>query len=201
VLEGRVHLYEGLPVEVVQRPARILSGLGVNDLILTNAAGSLSGEIPPGSLMRATDGIDLFFLRMGGGRADPGASGRDRRSLFDPILGREIDEAARLARIPLHRGILGGVLGPAYETAAEVALLRRAGVDAACMSTIPEGMAASRSGMRVAAVSLIANYATGLARGRTDHAEVLERAGGASGRIEKLLRAWLSRKGKDGSGD
>lgn len=107
----------------------------------------------------------------------------------DPALGRIIDRAARAEAIPLPAGILSGSMGPAYETAAEVRWLQRLGVQAVCMSTIPEAIAAAQVGMSVGVVSLISNYATGLARAALDHAEVVERARETGVDLGRLLRA------------
>jgi inosine/guanosine/xanthosine phosphorylase family protein len=192
ILEGRTHLYEGHSLEYVTRAVRILSLLGIPNLVLTNAAGSCHHGVPPGSLMRACDLVDLFFRRMRGDRPDEDL-GADARVIFDAGLGRALDEAARRAGIELRRGVLGGFFGPAYETAAEVRLLRRFGVDAACMSTIPEALAARRWGIRVAAVSLITNYATGAGGGaRLEHADVVAQAAVAAERLERLLRELVS---------
>jgi purine-nucleoside phosphorylase len=205
VLEGRTHLYEGHTVERVTRAVRILAASGVRDLILTNAAGSCNFEIPPGALMRATDLVSFFFRRMRGDRAERGlldSGGRDRdacvdsnpHGVFDADLGRSLDAAAWRSGVGLARGVLGGILGPTYETAAEVRLLRRAGADAACMSTIPEAIAARMAGMRVAAVSLITNYATGVGKmERLEHADVVSRATIAAADLERVLREHAAR--------
>lgn len=183
IFQGRVHLYEGHPIERVTLAVRVAAALGARDLILTNAAGSCDPEIPPGSLMRADDLMNLFFRRIGGSDATGRIGGG---GTLDPDMKWALDEAARLEGIELRTGVLCGSLGPSYETASEVRLWRRIGASAACMSTVPEAFAARAIGMRVAAVSLITNLGTGIASGPLDHAEVMalgERAGSDLGRL------------------
>ena len=185
VFQGRVHLYEGHRIERVTLAVRVAAALGARDLILTNAAGSCDPAIPPGSLMRADDLMNLFFIRIGGtaGNGRIGGGG-----ILDPILKRAIDEAARLEGIELRTGVLCGSIGPSYETASEIRLWRRIGASAACMSTVPEAFAARAVGMRVAAISLITNLGTGIASGPLDHAEVMALGARAGGELGRLLR-------------
>jgi purine-nucleoside phosphorylase len=187
VFEGRTHLYEGRGCDQVTRPVRVMARLGVGSVILTNAAGSLDRGIPPGALVRACDVIDLFFRRIRGDRASaPGA-------VLDAGLGGTIDAAARSLGIDLRRGILAGLIGPAYETAAEVRLLRRVGADVAGMSTVPEAFAARRVGMRVAVVSLVTNHATGVGDSvRLTHEDVVERAVVGAEDLGRLLRETIA---------
>ena len=184
--QGRLHLYEGHPVETITLSVRTAAELGVRDIVLTNAAGSCDGAIPPGSLMRADDLLDLFFRRIRGRVRAPYVG---RGGVLDADLGGILDEAARCERIDLRHGVLCGSLGPSYETAAEVRLWRRLGAGAACMSTVPEAFAARAAGMRVAVVSLITNFGTGLLAGaRLDHSEVVAAAGQAGEDLGRLLR-------------
>lgn len=185
LFQGRVHLYEGHPVETVTLGVRCAAQMGAEHLVLTNAAGSCSSAVGPGSLMRATDLLDLFFRRLRGNR-DKGFIGRGRA--LDPRLGRRIDEAALLESIPLAHGVLCGSSGPAYETAAEIRLQRTLDAQAACMSTIPEVFAAVDCGMRVGVVSLITNFGTGVSSAPLNHAEVVEWAARAGEDLGRLLR-------------
>ena len=186
VFQGRLHLYEGHPVETITLSVRAAAELGVRDIVLSNAAGSCDGAIPPGSLMRASDLLDLFFHRIRGRARAPHIG---RGGVLDADLGAVLDEAARRERIDLRHGVLCGSLGPSYETASEVRLWRRLGASAACMSTVPEAFAARAAGMRVAAVSLITNLGTGLRAGaRLDHSEVVEQAAHAGEELGCLLK-------------
>jgi purine nucleoside phosphorylase len=159
--------------------------MGAEYLVLTNAAGSCSSAVGPGSLMRATDLLDLFFRRLRGDRAKP-FLGRGR--VLDSELCRLVDEAAVLESIPLAHGVLCGSSGPAYETAAEIRLQRTLDAQAACMSTVPEAFAAVDCGMRAAVVSLITNFGTGVSSAPLNHAEVVEWAARAGEDLGRLLR-------------
>ncbi len=189
IFEGRPHLYEGWDIEEVTRPVRIMRRLGVRRVILTNAAGSLDPSFPPGGLVRACDLIPLLFRPV---EEDRSAMRGNALDALDADLGRRIDAAARALGIDLRRGILAGVFGPAYETASEVRLLRRAGADLAGMSTVPEAFAARQAGLRVAVVSLVANLATGIGDGRRlDHGDVVARAGEGAADLARLLRTTI----------
>lgn len=187
LFQGRVHFYEGHSFDTITLAVRTAAELGVQDLILTNAAGACDGTLAPGTLMRVTDMIDLFFRR-DRGRTAPSWIGRG--GVLDAGLGAILDRAAIAERIELRAGILCGSQGPSYETAAEIRLWRKLGAHAACMSSVPEAFAARAAGMRVAAVSMISNFGTGVLPGRIDHLDVMEegkRAGKDLGRL--LVRA------------
>jgi inosine/guanosine/xanthosine phosphorylase family protein len=184
LFQGRVHLYEGHEVETVTLGVRCAAELGAKYLVLTNAAGSCSSAVGPGSLMRATDLLDLFFRRLRGNRAKPFIG---RGGALDPKLCRLVDEAAALESIPLAHGVMCGSSGPAYETAAEIRLQRTLDAQAACMSTIPEVFAAVDCGMRVAVISLITNFGTGVSSAPLNHAEVVEWAAKAGEDLGRLL--------------
>jgi purine-nucleoside phosphorylase len=191
VQQGRVHLYEGWSVEEVTRAVRAFAALGVRTLVLTNAAGGIRAGFEPGTLMRIADHLDLQ------GCTRPAAEKRGCGSPWDAAAGRALDSAARAAGVALESGVYGGLLGPAYETPAEIRWLRAIGVDAVGMSTIAEALAAHAAGMRVAGVSCITNLAAGLSAAPPAHAEVLaagERAAGAFGLLlEHALEPLLDR--------
>ncbi len=189
VFQGRVHFYEGHSFDTVTLAVRTAAELGVRDLILTNAAGSCDGALPPGALMRATDLIDLFFRRNRGTSAPPWIG---RGGVLDSDLGRILDDAALAERIEMRLGILCGSQGPTYETASEIRLWRKIGASAACMSTVPEAFAARAAGMRVAAISMISNFGTGVTPGRIDHEEVMREGKRAGKDLGRLLRRAIS---------
>ena len=168
VQQGRVHLYEGWSAEEVTRAVRSFARLGVHTLVLTNAAGGIRAGFRPGTLMRIADHIDL----QGRTRLDPAQRGFG--SPWHAGAGRALENAAMQARIALESGVYAGLLGPAYETPAEIRWLRAIGADAVGMSTIAEALAGRAAGMRVAGVSCITNLAAGLAQAPPSHAEVLE---------------------------
>ncbi|MFB3908497.1 MAG: purine-nucleoside phosphorylase [Candidatus Eisenbacteria bacterium] len=201
LFEGRGHLYEGHDAAAVTRNVRVAAALGARDLVLTNAAGSCDPDLPAGSLMRASDLLDLFFRRLRGTR-DPGFVGRGGGGVLDPALGRILDRAAREARIVLHRGTLCGAMGPSYETASEIRLARRLGASAVTMSTIPEAFAGRAAGMRVAVVSLLSNFATGVSfTAPLRHEDVLASASDADERLARLLGRAASILGGGERGD
>ncbi|MCY2959202.1 MAG: purine-nucleoside phosphorylase [Planctomycetota bacterium] len=187
VQQGRVHLYEGWSAHEVTRAVRAFGRLGVHALVLTNAAGGMKRAWPPPTLMRITDHVNLQ------GRTPllPGEAGSGNP--YDAELGAALDEAARASKVPLERGVYVGVLGPSYETPAEIRYLTAFGADAVGMSTVCEAQAGRAAGMRVAAISCITNLAAGLSPGPLNHAEVVEVGKQASQRFCDLLEAAVPR--------
>lgn len=187
VQQGRCHLYEGRGAADVTRAVRACAAVGARILVLTNAAGGLRPEWTSGTLMRVTDHINLqsaSVLR---------SAERGYGTPYDEELGLELERAGRAAGVPLERGVYAALRGPSYETPAEIRMLRALGVDAVGMSTVLEALAAHAAGMRVAAVSLIANPAAGLAGDVLEHAGVLAAGRAASERLCTLLRRALPR--------
>ncbi len=168
VQQGRVHLYEGWSAHEVTRAVRAFGSVGVRGLVLTNAAGGMRREWAPPTLMRITDHVNLQ------GRTPLLPGERVSGAAYDAELGAALDEAARASGVTLERGVYVGVLGPSYETPAEVRYLREFGADAVGMSTVCEAQAARAAGMRVAAISCITNFAAGLSPGPLNHAEVVD---------------------------
>ncbi len=185
---GRVHLYEGRSPFEVTRSVRAFARLGVRAIVLTNASGGLVPQWAPGSLLRLTDHLNLQGRSPL--RGDEGA----RVSPYDAELGVRLDEAARVLHIALERGVYAGLLGPSYETAAEVRALRALGAHAVGMSTVAEAGAARAAGLRVVALACIANPATGLGAEPLRHEDVLsvmrrsaEKLGAL---LERVAPAW-----------
>jgi purine-nucleoside phosphorylase len=191
--QGRIHLYEGYTVEQITLPVRVARSLGADLLILTNASGGISDHLDAGSLMLITDQIDLQFRRRTRPNdfSMPMTIERERwfstRSPYDEPLQQIAVEAALKQRIPLARGTLGALLGPSYETPAEVRMERLLGADAACMSTVAEAAEGSRLGMNVLGISCITNKASGLPGSSLDHQEVIETAARVKGQFIALL--------------
>jgi len=168
VQQGRVHLYEGWSVQELTRAVRAFGAIGVRALVLTNAAGGIRAGFRPGTLMRIRDHIDLQ------GRAPLARAERGFGTPWDGELGAVLEGAARKSGLSLESGVYAGLLGPAYETPAEIRWLRSLGADAVGMSTVAEASAGRASGMRVAGISCITNMAAGLAPGALSHDDVLE---------------------------
>lgn len=183
VQQGRVHLYEGWSAHEVTRAARAFALLGCQGIVLTNAAGGLREEWAPGTLMRITDHIDLQ-------RARPlFPAERGVGSPYDAELGARLERAAEEAEVGLERGVYAGLLGPAYETPAEIRMLAWMGADAVGMSTVAEAAAAHAAGLRVAAISCITNHAAGIAKEPLSHDEVIAVGREASERFTRLFEA------------
>jgi len=180
--QGRVHLYEGHSPEVVTRVVRAAAALGVPRVLLTNAAGGLEREWSLPALMRVTDHLDLTART-------PVAEVSG--SPYDLTLGGLLEEAATRAGVLLHAGTYAGLVGPGYETAAEIRWLGRLGASAVGMSTVHEALAARGSGMEVAAVSCITNPAAGIATGPLNHEEVVEAGLRASADFAALVEAFV----------
>lgn len=183
VQAGRIHRYEGWSAREVARSVRAYCRLGIRGVVLCNAAGGLRPDWAPGTWMRIVDHINLQG-------AAPLAEAEARRgNPYDPAFGATLERVARAAGMSLGRGVYAGLLGPGYETAAEVRLLRALGADAVGMSTVAEAQAAAASGARVAGLSLIANLAAGLSAGPLTHDEVLAAGKAASAAVAELLLA------------
>ena len=181
VQEGRVHLYEGRSTEEVTRSVRSFAKLGCAAVVLANAAGGLHREWSLPQWMRITDHIDL--------QGAAAIAARDAGSLspYDEDLGEALDRGAAGAGIRIEKGVYAGLVGPAYETPAEIRMLAWMGADAVGMSTVAEAQAARCGGARVVGLSCITNHAAGISPRPLDHREVLAAAGAASSALADLL--------------
>lgn len=207
---GRFHFYERHPADVVVAPVRLAAALGAGIVILTNAAGGIAKPLEPGSIMLLDDHLNLMWRNplpgpvhgAEGRLSEPGADGRlsdhggDGRLSgmtrpYDPSLGARIMELAGEMQIPLYRGTYAAVLGPSYETPAEVRFLESVGAHAVGMSTVPEAITAGALGLRVVAFSLITNRAAGMGSQKLDHRDVMEVGRRAGGRLKSLLHALI----------
>ncbi len=174
-LAGRFHLYEGHPAALAGFPARVLHALGVPTLFVSNAAGGIAPTLVPGSLMVIADHLNLMGRNpLVGPRQPTDARFPDMSNAYDRELRGVLDEAARAVGVEVQSGVYAGLLGPTYETPAEVRMLRALGADAVGMSTVPEVIVANALGMRAAGVSCITNLACGIGEQPLDHAEVLD---------------------------
>lgn len=192
-MQGRVHLYEGHPPADVVFGTRLMRWLGAERLIVTNAAGGCRSDLGPGRLLRITDHLNLTGRSPLVGPHEPALGPRfpEMNAAYDPAFGDLADRVARDEGIALATGVYAGVLGPAFETPAEIRLLRTLGADAVGMSTVLEVLAARHLGMEVLGVSVITNAAAGLAAEPPSHEEVMERAGEAAERLQRLLEGVL----------
>lgn len=192
VLQGRAHYYETGDPAAMRVPIETLAALGVRNLLLTNAAGSLNADWYPGSLALVSDHINFS-----GTNPLIGAGGGDERFVgladaYDRHLRARLRKAAAQAGIAAPReGVYMWFSGPSFETPAEVRMAKMLGADLVGMSTVPEVILARRLGLRVAAVSIVTNFATGVRGGDPSHAETKDTALGGALALRRLLRAFL----------
>ena len=193
-LAGRFHMYEGHDARLAALPVRLMHALGARTLIVSNAAGGVRRTFRPGDLMLIDDHINLMFRNPLIGAVEPGEA---RFPDMSAPYARELEAMARDvaldAGIPLQEGVYAGLLGPAYETPAEVRMLERLGADAVGMSTVPEVLVARALDMRVLGISCITNLACGLTVAPPSHDEVLAVAGQAAVRLEKIVAGVVAR--------
>lgn len=190
-MQGRVHLYEGYSVKEVVFPIRVFSRMGVQAVILTNAAGGIRTEFSQGRLVVLKDHINLQGVNPLSGPNDEAFGPRfpDMTAAYDKTF-REIALAeGRQLSIELGEGTYAALAGPSYETPAEIRYLRSIGADLVGMSTVPEVIAARHSGMRVLGISCVTNAAAGILDQPLDHKEVLETAERVKSQFIALLRA------------
>jgi len=189
VMNGRFHLYQGYRPEEVVAPVRLAALLGAETMLATNASGALDPEIPAGSVVVVTDHLNLQGQNplVGSWGTEFGQQFPDMSEAYDPELRRIVLDAARAAGFATFEGVYAAVLGPSFETPAEVRLLRRLGGTVVGMSTVPEVIAARHMGMRVAVVSLAANPAAGLVDRPLTQDEVLEEGRKAAGKLAVLV--------------
>jgi len=189
--QGRAHYYEGGDPAVMRVPLGVLTAFGSPPLILTNAAGSLSPEMPPGNLALITDHINLngpnpLVGDKGDGRFVPMVDA------YDPALRAALKQAAGRADVPLGEGVYMWFSGPSFETPAEIRMAKLLGADLVGMSTVPEVILARRHGLRVAGLSIVTNMGAGLHGGAPHHAETRDVAALASGALRRLFATFLS---------
>jgi xanthosine phosphorylase len=191
-LQGRVHLYEGVPAGVVNVLVRTLKALGCEILVLTNAAGSLRTEIGAGAIALITDHINMLGQNPLVGANDDAIGPRfpDLSEVYDPALREQLARIAGGLGIELASGVYLAVLGPSFETPAEIRAFRALGADLVGMSTVPEAISARHAGLRVVGLSAVTNLAAGLAAGPLSHEETLGQASAAAAGLAKILRAF-----------
>ena len=191
-LQGRVHLYEGVPAGTVNILVRTLKALGCEILVLTNAAGSLRAEVGPGSIALISDHINFLGQNPLAGPNDEAIGPRfpDLSEVYDAELRRRISKTAEKLGIPLPGGVYLAVLGPSFETPAEIRAFRVLGADLVGMSTVPEAISARHAGLRVLGLSVVTNLAVGLTEGPLSHEETIEQASAAGQNLQTLLRAF-----------
>lgn len=187
IAQGRRHLYEGLTAHEVTAGIRFMHSIGVKRVVLTNAAGAIHGSFHIGGLMLITDHINL----QGTTPLLGGAHFHDMSEVYSSAWRDKLHAAAQTIGLKLHSGVYAALLGPQYETPAEIRMLRTIGADAVGMSTVPEAIQARAFGMEVAGISMLTNWAAGLKPQTLHHAEVVEVGKAASACLARLLKAAL----------
>ena len=199
LMKGRVHYYEGYEMQEVVLPIRVMGLLGAKDLLLTNAAGGICLDFQPGDLMLITDHISTAVpspLR-GPNLDELGVRFPDMSHVYDTKLCELARNQARELDISLREGVYIQCPGPAYETPAEIRMMRTLGADAAGMSTVCEAIAARHMGMRVCGISCITNMAAGIQNQPLSHEEVQETADKVKDSFEKLVTGIVSSMRKE----
>ena len=191
-MAGRFHLYEGHSPRLAGYGVRVLHALGARTLFVSNAAGGINRNFAAGDLMVIADHINLMFRNPLEGPLEPGdVRFPDMSDPYDDELRRRLHAAAAHVGVALRDGVYAGLLGPSYETPAEVRMLERMGADAVGMSTVPETIVARAIGMRVAGVSCITNLASGLSLTALSHEEVLETTTRVGRDFENLVTSFV----------
>lgn len=190
--QGRYHAYEGHPAAALAAPVRVAAALGARTLIVTCAAGGVNADLAAGSLMLIADHLNLMGQNPLVGPVLPGEERfPDMTEAYDRSLMTLAESVAKAEGIAVSRGVYAALLGPSYETPAEVRMLRMLGADAVGMSTVPEVIAARAGGLRVLGIALITNAAAGISGTPLDHAEVVVAGAEAAERFQRLVRGVL----------
>jgi purine-nucleoside phosphorylase len=195
-LQGRVHLYEGHSLDVVTFGVKLLARLGCSAVLLTNAAGGVNADFAAGDLMLITDHLNLTARNPLVGMNPEGLPRfPDMTEAYDRGLLQAGRRAAKEASSPLREGVYAAMLGPSYETPAEIRMVRALGADAVGMSTVVEVIALRHRGVRVGAMSCITNMAAGMSGGLLDHKEVEQVATQSRERFVRVLSRWVELAG------
>jgi purine-nucleoside phosphorylase len=189
VFEGRVHYYEGYSMDDVTFCARLIGKSGAKTLLLTNAAGAINASFKEGNLMVISDHINLMGANPLAGPNDDRWGPRfvDQSDVYDADLRRKLQEAGKHSGVDVVEGVYAAVLGPSYETPAEVRYLRSIGADAVGMSTVPEAIVARHMGLKVAGISLLTNKGAGSPGQPINHDEVLNKTAQMNADVGMLL--------------
>ncbi len=198
-MQGRVHLYEGYSAQQVAFPIRVFGRMGIKAVILTNAAGGINLTYSQGALVLLSDHINLQGANPLVGSNDDrfGVRFPDMTHTYSRAYRQIAREEAAKSNIILHEGVYAGLLGPSYETPAEIEYLRRIGADLVGMSTVAEVIAARHMGLNILAISCVTNMAAGILDQPLSHAEVMETGERVKSTFEALLRGVLPRIAQD----
>jgi purine-nucleoside phosphorylase len=184
IAQGRSHLYEGLSAAQVTAQVRVMHDIGVRTLVLTNAAGAIHPGFAVGELMVLSDHLNLT----GTSPLIGGPHFKDMTELYSKSLRAQLHAIARRSGIPLHEGVYAGLIGPQYETPAEIRMLRTLGADAVGMSTVLEAIQARALDIEVAGISTLTNWAAGITDASLNHEEVMAAGNAVVAQLTSLVR-------------
>ncbi|MCM1339196.1 MAG: purine-nucleoside phosphorylase [Muribaculaceae bacterium] len=189
MMQGRNHFYEGHSMQDITYPIKVMKQLGVEKVILTNAAGAINKSFVPGDLMVITDHINMMGTNPLIGKNDDELGTRfpDMSEIYNKNLIKLVDAAGRILKLNLRHGVYVASTGPSYETPAEIKMARFFGADAAGMSTVPEAIVANYCGMKVIGISCISNYAAGISTKKLTHEEVIETTNSVKAKFKELV--------------
>lgn len=190
LMQGRFHFYEGYDMNTVTFPIRVMKMLGVEKLIVTNAAGGVNTSFKPGDLMIIKDHINFSGTNplIGKNIDDFGPRFPDMSEAYCKDLIKLANEASQKTGVEVKEGVYFMMTGPSYETPAEIRMIRVLGGDAVGMSTVPEVIVANHSGMRVLGISCITNMAAGILEVPLNHEEVIETSNLVKDKFKKLVK-------------
>ena len=196
VMQGRVHFYEGYSMSQVTLPVRVMVRLGLEMMIVTNAAGGINPDFVPGDVMLITDNLNLVGMSganplMGPNIDELGPRFPDMSRAYDPELMEKARKVAMESKLSLREGVYCGLSGPSFESPADLRFLRMAGADSVGMSTVPEVIVARHGGLRVLGFSGISNKAHLDGSTLTTHEEVIEAGKVITPKIETIVRGVL----------
>jgi purine-nucleoside phosphorylase len=193
VSDGRFHYYEGYSMAQVVFPIRVYASLGVEEILLTNASGGLNPRLKVGDLMIVKDHLNLTGRNPLRGSQDDRLGPRfvDMTEAYDPALIKSLLRAGRRLGTAMPQGVYAGILGPSYETPAEIRMYRKLGGDAIGMSTVPEVIAARHAGLKTAVISCITNVLMGPKKALLSHEKVVEEAAKIQYKLARLLEEYL----------
>ena len=194
LLAGRFHMYEGYGAHSAAFPVRVVHALGARVLFVSNAAGGIRKDLTAGTLMMIADHLNLQGRSPLIGAVEPSDTRfPDMSEAYSPRLQKLLEAAAKEGKLKLASGVYAGLLGPSYETPAEVRMLATLGADAVGMSTVPEVIVARALGMEVAGVSCVTNQAAGISAKPLDHKDVMAEGKKASEAFCGLVERWVAR--------
>jgi purine-nucleoside phosphorylase len=193
-MQGRFHFYEGYSMQEVTFPVRVMKGLGVETIVVTNACGGMNANFEPGDLMIITDHLNMTGANplIGPNESELGPRFPDMSRAYTPELVALAKKTAEAIGVPVQQGVYAGITGPTYMTPAELIMLRNLGGDAVGMSTVPEVIVASHMNMKVLGISCVTDMAIGEELEPLTHEQVVEVANRTKPKFIKLVKEFVA---------